>query len=237
MAGLYRGVNGINRKILLIYRGVNGVNKDIKEYYRGINGTNRLVFQTGYTIEDIDYMICKYYSNLSDVTVYTYSSNLMYSSYILNNEDFELTINMYIVFKDGVKVPAKSNLFSLFKTKGVSMQYYFNFRGNFSSVYGINNINGAISLSAFGHMIGESAHNDWINSGDISSSNIRVGYATTSIINLSNNSTSKSVIFAKANNNTTAELDFYASSFEFSDGSNTKSIDKVVFEKVDYGHD
>lgn len=41
---IYRGVNGVTRKIKEIYRGVDGVNRKIKEEWRGVNGVNRKVF-------------------------------------------------------------------------------------------------------------------------------------------------------------------------------------------------
>ena len=44
MPSIYRGVEGVNRKIKEQYRGVEGVNRKIKEQYRVVDGVYRKVF-------------------------------------------------------------------------------------------------------------------------------------------------------------------------------------------------
>ena len=44
MPSIYRGVAGVNRKIISQYRGVEGVNRKIVEQWRGVEGVNRKVF-------------------------------------------------------------------------------------------------------------------------------------------------------------------------------------------------
>jgi hypothetical protein len=44
MPSIYRGVAGVNRKIISQYRGVEGVNRRIVEQWRGVEGVNRKVF-------------------------------------------------------------------------------------------------------------------------------------------------------------------------------------------------
>lgn len=74
---IYRGVNGVNRKIVKQFRGVDGANREILHQFRGVNGVNREVFGngkifmiydnglSGVDLSENDYSLSSYYDGLN----------------------------------------------------------------------------------------------------------------------------------------------------------------------------